>query len=190
MEPTTIESDAVNFQQVTDLQNQVFKLRGDTTVLNRDLNAKHEQLAEEEQRLAILRSTLETLEDEYDRMTLIANNKNQAEMQVALQSLTEEMQRLQEQAMQKQNSLVGGIPVDSEYIAFIVDTSGSMFEYAWDRLMEEMISILDIYPTVKGIQIMNDMGEYMFGNYRGKWIPDTPGRRDGLSACALNVWRF
>jgi len=37
---------------------------------------------------------------------------------------------------------------------------------------------LEIYPQVKGIQIMNDMGDYMFSNYRGKWIPDTPGRRD------------
>ena len=26
---------------------------------------------------------------------------------------------------------VGGIPVDSEYIIFIIDTSGSMKNYAW-----------------------------------------------------------
>jgi hypothetical protein len=24
---------------------------------------------------------------------------------------------------------------------------------------------------VKGIQIMNDMGNYMFSRYRGEWIP-------------------
>jgi len=24
---------------------------------------------------------------------------------------------------------------------------------------------------------MNDMGNYLFSSYRGKWIPDTPGRR-------------
>jgi hypothetical protein len=30
---------------------------------------------------------------------------------------------------------------------------------------------------VKGIQIMNDMGNYMFSRYRGEWIPDTDGRR-------------
>jgi hypothetical protein len=34
-----------------------------------------------------------------------------------------------------------------------------------------------IYPKVKGIQVMNDMGQYMFSGYAGKWIPDTPGRR-------------
>ena len=33
---------------------------------------------------------------------------------------------------------------------------------------------LNVYPEVKGIQIMNDMGDYMFASYRGQWIPDTP----------------
>jgi hypothetical protein len=52
-----------------------------------------------------------------------------------------------------------------------------MFSYAWERMMQEMDSILSIYPEVKGIQILNDMGKYMFSRYRGQWIPDTPGRR-------------
>ena len=38
-------------------------------------------------------------------------------------------------------------------------------------------TVLDIYPKVKGIQVMNDMGQYMFSQYAGKWIPDTPARR-------------
>ena len=36
---------------------------------------------------------------------------------------------------------------------------------------------LDIYPRVKGIQVMNDMGQYMYTQYSGRWIPDTPARR-------------
>ena len=27
---------------------------------------------------------------------------------------------------------------------------------------------------------MNDMGEYMFTQYAGKWIPDTPARRKAI----------
>ena len=73
--------------------------------------------------------------------------------------------------------LIGGIPVDSEYIIFIIDTSGSMFSYAWERMLQEMEATLDIYPTVKGIQVLNDMGNYLFSRYRGEWIPDTPARR-------------
>ena len=64
-----------------------------------------------------------------------------------------------------------------EYIIFIIDTSGSMYNYAWSRVRQEMIAILDIYPQVKGIQVMSDMGSYMFPSYRGKWIPDSPARR-------------
>ena len=40
-----------------------------------------------------------------------------------------------------------------------------------------MEEVLNIYPKVKGIQVMNDMGQYMFSRYAGKWIPDTPARR-------------
>jgi hypothetical protein len=72
---------------------------------------------------------------------------------------------------------VGGIPVDSEYVVFVIDTSGSMQRFAWPALLRKMDQILDVYPKVKGLQVMNDEGEYMFGTYAGKWIPDTPGRR-------------
>ena len=41
----------------------------------------------------------------------------------------------------------------------------------------ELESTLAIYPKVKGIQVMNDMGQYMFTQYAGRWIPDTPSRR-------------
>ena len=52
-----------------------------------------------------------------------------------------------------------------------------MFNYSWPRVQQEVESVLNIYPEVKGIQVMNDMGQYMFSRYRGQWIPDTPSRR-------------
>ena len=30
------------------------------------------------------------------------------------------------------------------------------------------------------MQVMNDEGVYMFSSYAGKWIPDTPGRRQAV----------
>ena len=43
------------------------------------------------------------------------------------------MQRLQASRAPPRpaDNLVGGIPVDSEYIIFVIDTSGSMQTYAW-----------------------------------------------------------
>ena len=87
------------------------------------------------------------------------------------------MERLLGQDFERRNNLVGGIPVDSEYIIFVIDTSGSMFQNAWPRLIDVIVDTLDVYPNVKGIQIMNDMGDYMFDSFRGQWIPDTPARR-------------
>lgn len=71
---------------------------------------------------------------------------------------------------------VGGIPVDSDYVVFIVDTSGSMRQI-WNRVSSEVINVLNIHPEVKGFQILNDMGKSLVSGYDGKWIPDTPGRR-------------
>lgn len=113
--------------------------------------------------------------------------RNEAEradnLKAVQQRLSAEMQRLLGQAGYKpppQNSVIGGIPVDSEYIIFIVDTSGSMQSYAWPLVIQKVEEVLSIYPKVKGIQVMNDMGRYMFETYKGRWIPDSPARRKAV----------
>ena len=60
------------------------------------------------------------------------------------QQLSEEELLLLGRNAEKKNQLIGGIPVDSEYIIFIIDTSGSMFSYAWERMLQEMEATLDI----------------------------------------------
>lgn len=71
---------------------------------------------------------------------------------------------------------VGGIPVDSDYVVFIIDTSGSM-KGIRERVMREIGNVLDIHPRVRGFQILNDNGAHLVRAYRGRWIPDTPQRR-------------
>jgi hypothetical protein len=44
-------------------------------------------------------------------------------------------------------------------------------------MLRKMQEVLDIYPQVKGWQVMSDEGAYMFPTYRGKWLPDTPQQR-------------
>nr|VFK56008.1 MAG: hypothetical protein BECKTUN1418F_GA0071002_107814 [Candidatus Kentron sp. TUN]VFK58209.1 MAG: hypothetical protein BECKTUN1418D_GA0071000_10783 [Candidatus Kentron sp. TUN]VFK62181.1 MAG: hypothetical protein BECKTUN1418E_GA0071001_107514 [Candidatus Kentron sp. TUN] len=74
---------------------------------------------------------------------------------------------------------VGGIPVDSDYVIFVVDTSGSMREI-WARISKEILNVLSIHPQVKGFQILNDQGKSLISAYSGRWIPDTPQRRKGV----------
>jgi len=100
--------------------------------------------------------------------------------------LTEEMERLVPQDSVK-NQLIGGVPVDSEYIIFVIDTSGSMQVAAWNKLQTEMLHILNIYPAVKGIQVMNDMGQYMFADTRRAWMVDSPATRRRITN-ALQSW--
>ncbi len=63
-----------------------------------------------------------------------------------------------------------------------------MQQYNWDRVQRKLTETLDVYPQVKGLQIMNDNGNYMFSQYAGKWIPDTPGRREAIKN-TMRLWR-
>lgn len=178
VEFSAVESGEPEQQSVAALQEQLFALRGDNTILNRELITKQEQLSDLRDRIARLREQLASVDKSQQHIP--ADNSERDELALALQVLQEEMARLLASQSHKDNQVIGGIPVDSEYIVFIVDTSGSMFDFAWPKVRREMINILDIYPQVKGIQIMNDMGDYMFSGYKGRWIPDTPGRRKAI----------
>ena len=105
-------------------------------------------------------------------------NQLEGRLASAQQTLTDEMKRLLGQGFRrKKDDAIGGIPVDSEYIIFCIDTSGSMFNYAWPMMLKKVEETLNAYPKVKGFQVMNDEGVYMFTGYKGKWIPDTPNQR-------------
>ncbi|MBL4826784.1 MAG: VWA domain-containing protein [Spongiibacteraceae bacterium] len=183
VEPILLERATVAFEaQVKAFRIQLFEIRGETKILNRDLNAKHEQLSLMQKRIAVLNAELNQLKDQYANASLdeTVNERIAGQLNRAKQRLTQEMKRLLGEKHERKNSLIGGIPVDSEYIIFVIDTSGSMFNYGWTRMLEEFSATLAIYPKVKGIQVLNDMGNYMFPRYRSKWIPDTPARRQAI----------
>ncbi len=186
-EPRAIEEARRNLDgRVAALQEELAELRGETAVYERRLKGRREQLSEEQAQIARLRGDLENIRGEY------AGSQQMSEIQdimegrllAAQQELTEEMKRLLDQSRRRrtEDTAVGGIPIDSEYIIFVIDTSGSMFHYAWPAVVAKMTQVLDTYPKVKGIQVMNDMGQYMYSQYVGKWIPDTPGRRKAVLA--------
>lgn len=163
---------------IKDLQVQLFDIRGESITLNEQLKSRKEQLSELRERIARLKARLASVERQSTRVAQTVVQEKQR-LELALQILTEEMERLVPTS-QVQNQLIGGIPVDSEYIIFVIDTSGSMQVAAWQKVQKEMINILNIYPSVKGIQVLNDMGQYMFTAYRGQWIPDTPKMRETI----------
>lgn len=96
----------------------------------------------------------------------------------AKQSLTEDMKRI---LNQERDEEVGGIPVDSEFIIFVIDNSDTM-NLAWPHLLNEMENILEIHPKIQGIQVMNDQGAYLLKGIsgRGSWIQDTETYRKNI----------
>ena len=184
-EPHVIERLAVDLTGLVQrLEAELFEIRGDTTVLNRDLLGKQQQLSEVREKLARLKGDLSDIRGQYSRSRnqYDAQSIIEGQLSSARQSLSAEMRRVLGANYQRNlaRATIGGVPVDSEYIIFIIDTSGSMKSRAWPGVLKKLQEVLSIYPQVKGIQVMNDMGDYMFSQYQGKWIPDSPARRKAI----------
>jgi hypothetical protein len=94
---------------------------------------------------------------------------------------------LKERASRPKTEAVAGIPIDSEYIVFVVDTSASMNTH-WELANKLMEEILNLYPRVKGLQIMNDQGRYMLEGAKGQWLVDERERRDQILK-KMRTWR-
>ena len=181
-EPRALEQAKRDLEaRIADLQEELHEIRGETEILNREMVSRQQQLSIEQQQLARLRGDMSKIQGEFAVSEQLSEiqEKLEGRLLAAQQDLTEEMKRLLGRTHRRAvtDATVGGIPVDSEYIIFVIDTSGSMFSNAWPLVNQKVAQVLAIYPQVKGIQVMNDMGRYMFGSYAGKWIPDTPGRR-------------
>ena len=183
VEPVLLEKSTVNLEgQVAAREEAVFEIRGQIKELRRQLTDADAELDDKLTQRAKLNQEITNILGRFD----IAQD-DQAEsltaseqLAVAKQSLTDEMERLLAADFSPRNDLVGGIAVDSEYIIFVIDTSGSMQSAAWPQVLRKVEETLAVYPQVKGIQVMNDMGDYMFNGFRGRWIPDSPSRRESI----------
>ncbi|MEN9633201.1 MAG: hypothetical protein RL077_1605 [Verrucomicrobiota bacterium] len=80
-----------------------------------------------------------------------------------------------------------GLPVGSNYIAFVIDTSGSMRDPnsggLWPIAIRTIEAVLDVYPSIAGIQLLDADGRFVLGR-RGAgtagWLPDNRDTRDAI----------
>jgi hypothetical protein len=76
-----------------------------------------------------------------------------------------------------------GVPVDSNYVAFIIDTSGSMRDINTEALepvvIQKFAEVLAAYPELKGVQFLDADGRFILGR-TGTWIDDTPATRKAV----------
>ena len=179
--PVVLEKSRKNLDgQVRALSEKLYAIQGETAELTRELEGSRATLEQERQKLARLAGDLSAIQGQYSTSTQDASvsNKVEGELVAAYQKLSKEMQRLlAARAKRPATEAIGGIPVDSEYVVFVVDTSDSMTDNHWDTNLAIIDEILGFYPHVLGLQIMNDQGAYMFENTKGQWLADSVEQR-------------
>ena len=183
VQPQVLEESTVIAEgRVAELTTQLFEIRGETATFNRDLAAKKEQLSNYEEQIARLVNSRDDSRAKYEDLVLVteqeqnASNRERGQLALAKQRLTEVQKRLLGLKADRVNKFIGGIPIDSEYVIFVIDTSPSMW-MASAKVTSEIEGTLALYPTIKGIQVLNGNGKYLFPAFAGRWIPDTPQRR-------------
>ncbi len=183
-EPIQLEQAKVDLDaQIVKMEREVFDIRGLALVLERELRARIEQLSEEQKRVARLRGDLSSITGKHKASSAEEDSLKKITDQLtdARRALIDETRELQSSGRRQVYSQpIAGVPIDSEYVIFIVDTSGSMQSQNWRYAEQKLGEVLNIYPKLKGIQVMDDEGGYMFSEYRGKWIPDSPARRKAI----------
>lgn len=191
-EPMRLEESKTDLHGViAQYEQELNDILGETDKIRRNVATTASDYTTDAKSVETLRTELERIRQEVLATVQDAKVTNEVEGKLAMakQSLTDEMKRLlvdYKPALSEYK--VGGIPVDSEYIIFIIDTSSSMTTNHWDVNLAIVEEILSLYPHVAGLQVLNDQGRYLFAGTRGKWLSDTPQQREEIRNRARQ-WR-
>lgn len=174
---------------------EVEKLLQQVTALETNITTLEEQIVQQKATNSEQQTERKRLDQFSNNLSLTLSTKTSEEQRLArdLKGLSLVQSSLQKVSIRPATSTatrdeeVGGIPVDSDYVIFVVDTSGSMLSI-WERVSNEILNTLSIHPQVTGFQILNDQGKSLISGYSGRWIPDTPQRRKSVMQ-VFKAWR-
>lgn len=171
-------------EQQLELLSSEEKVKDDLRVQLENLNQKLENKLKENNQLLQLQAAAKEKLGVSHKKSAQASRENDG-----LNLVNETLKRasISNRPIKEKDVEVGGIPVNSDYIIFIIDTSGSM-KIIWADVMRTIENVLSIHPKVSGFQIMSDNGEYLIGGYAGHWITDTPVLRS-TAIKLLRNWR-
>ncbi|MDG1015461.1 MAG: hypothetical protein P8O19_01205 [Woeseiaceae bacterium] len=180
-DPNLMMTDKVSEDSIILLTKEIEKIKDLSVLTTNEIELLQSDTSKKQLDLNLLNQELNDTQSLYDKSLLQPEllDADEGELEVARQKISDEIKRLQPDFKRAANEAIGGIPVDSEYIIFVIDTSGSM-QSKWDWAERKLGEVLDVYPTVKGLQIMNDNGRFMFQQYGRTWLPDTPQLRQSI----------
>ena len=180
-DPNNLNVQAESIELSQSLKEQLEEIQNESSFVDQNYREAKLNTVNLLQELEVLNKELNNVRGEYaiSLSKPIELDDNEKDLEEAKQKLSDEIKKMQPDFRRASNEAIGGIPVDSEYIIFVIDTSGSM-QSKWDWAERKLSEVLDVYPTVKGLQIMNDNGRFMFQQYGKTWLPDTPQLRQSI----------
>ena len=170
----------------------------ENTVLQRKLKLADYQIKKDELDVMLDLERTKRRREEQDRAKLDAliadmkknvDNKEKAkELFVSeIESLKDELAVMQTDVEVEQNVIKPtpvGVPVESNYIALVIDTSGSMRDSSTNLIRAQVArkfeELLNSYPEVKGVQLLDASGHFIVGGGGmggARWLEDSPEMR-------------
>jgi hypothetical protein len=112
------------------------------------------------------RQRLDVLKIELEKKSLISAKLNDLASDTDFQISKQRLKSLSAPMEQKEAS---GIKLDSRYLVFIIDTSGSM--EPWVKIVQEIDNLIQTFPDLEGYMVMNDNGSIFHGG--DPWLNPT-----------------
>ena len=137
-----------------------------------------DQTSDKDTRSVKVRNTIASTSDELKRLQ---------SRTTATESAIQQLRTRAQEAISTTASEYAGIPVDSEYVVFVIDTSLSM-RSIWYQVTQEVEGVLSLYPEMKGFQILSDEGGYLYRAFSKRWLDDSPKLRQ-RALSRLKNWR-
>jgi hypothetical protein len=116
------------------------------------------------------RQRLDVLKMELEKKSLISAKLNDLASDTDFQISKQRLKSLSAPMEQKEAS---GIKLDSRYLVFIIDTSGSM--EPWVKIVQEIDNLIQTFPDLEGYMVMNDNGSIFHGG--DPWLNPTKTNR-------------
>lgn len=156
------------------------KVKADKDTLTTELSAARTSIDELNEEIETLQALLSTLSEQIQNE--ISGKEN---LVVEIDELKNEVDARQTEIDIPQIDATTpiGIPVESNYVAFVIDTSGSMrdpqTEMLWTYVVRKFEEVINAYPQVDGVQFLDADGRFILGRATG-WLTDSPATRTAM----------
>lgn len=182
--PYVIEQESEEQEEILEArEEEIYEIFGQVALLELELVGVKEKVAKANEALASKQKQRSNVRGEFANVpdyAALIEAKNEL-----LKSAMQERDKLRNTPPPWRTDSVGGIPADSEYVIFVIDTSGSIANRA-KVVLKVLREVLELYPKAKGIQVLNDEGVYLAGNMN-KWIPAGLNGRQGVYEAVGNA---